>query len=210
MNMKETKHHGSKELSGGTSGAVDNSEFCGRSLPRIVVTCAALQQVLRLVHLVAPTGATVLIQQETGTGKELIAEAIHKSSDRSNGPFVKVNCDAIPAGLLESELFGHERGPYTGAFARSIGRFERANCWPDNVRELQNFIECSVILLTGPVLNGSLSELIHTKLSAPVTLDPADRSLILGVQTSEGLVDMQLAIGISNETVTAASVAATE
>ena len=68
-----------------------------------------------------------MIEGETGTGKELIAEAIHKSSDRSNGPFVKLNCAAIPAGLLESELFGHERGAYTGAVARGIGRFERAN-----------------------------------------------------------------------------------
>lgn len=107
--------------------AVDKSEFYGCSLPRIIGNSAALLRVLRLVRVVAPTGATVLIQGETGTGKELIAEAIHKYSDRSSGPFVKVSCAAIPSGLLESELFGHERGAYTGAFTRSIGRFERAN-----------------------------------------------------------------------------------
>src|ERR1700687_4989290 len=93
----------------------------------IIGNSAALQRVLGLVRVVAPTEATVLIQGETGTGKELIAEAIHKYSDRSSGPFVRVNCSAIPSGLLESELFGHERGAYTGAVARSIGRFERAH-----------------------------------------------------------------------------------
>src|SRR5713101_5724451 len=94
---------------------------------RFVGNSDALRRVLDMVRVVAPTGATVLLNGETGTGKELIAAAIHKYSDRSNGPFVKVNCAAIPAGLLESELFGHERGAYTGAVARGIGRFERAN-----------------------------------------------------------------------------------
>jgi formate hydrogenlyase transcriptional activator len=96
-------------------------------LPHIIGSSAALLRVVGLVRLVAPTDATILINGETGTGKELIAEAIHMCSDRSNGPFVKVNCAAIPAGLLESELFGHERGAYTGAVSRGIGRFERAN-----------------------------------------------------------------------------------
>ena len=107
--------------------AFDSIELCGRGLPRIIGTSAALRSVLGMVRVVAPTDATVLINGETGTGKELIAEAVHKSSHRSSGPFVKVNCAAIPTGLLESELFGHERGAYTGAVARSIGRFERAN-----------------------------------------------------------------------------------
>src|ERR1700692_2089025 len=93
----------------------------GRGFPRIIGKSAALRRVLDMVRVVAPTDATVLINGETGTGKELIAEAIHKSSDRSNGPFVKVNCAAIPAGLLESELFGHERGAYTGAVTRTVG-----------------------------------------------------------------------------------------
>jgi formate hydrogenlyase transcriptional activator len=107
--------------------ALDHSELRGSGLPKIIGKSAALQQVLGLVRLVAPTDATVLIQGETGTGKQLIAEAIHKCSNRSSGLFVKVNCAAIPLGLLESELFGHERGAYTGAFTRSVGRFERAN-----------------------------------------------------------------------------------
>jgi formate hydrogenlyase transcriptional activator len=107
--------------------ALDGNELCGSGLSRIVGSSAALRRVLGMVRVVAPTDATVLINGETGTGKELIAEAIHKCSNRSNGPFVKVNCAAVPAGLLESELFGHERGAYTGAVARSIGRFERAN-----------------------------------------------------------------------------------
>jgi formate hydrogenlyase transcriptional activator len=106
---------------------LDEDEFSCRGLPRIIGDSPALRRVLATVRLVAPTGSTVLISGETGTGKELIAEAIHKGSDRSNCPFVKVNCAAIPAGLLESELFGHERGAFTGAVARNIGRFERAN-----------------------------------------------------------------------------------
>jgi formate hydrogenlyase transcriptional activator len=286
--------------------ALHHRERRDKSLPRIIGNSAALQAVLHMVNIVAPTDATVLIQGETGTGKELIAEAIHKGSERSSGPFVKVNCAAIPAGLLESELFGHERGAYTGAVTRAIGRFERANrgtlfldeigdlplelqpkllrviqerqferlgstatiqadvrvicathrdlgemvserqfradlfyrlsvfpielpplrqrpediaalahhfvrdyadrmrkpvtsiaeefmmglesySWPGNIRELQNFIERSVILADGEVLNGSLPELPCTsELAAPVTLDEASRSHILQILHEAG------------------------
>jgi formate hydrogenlyase transcriptional activator len=96
-------------------------------LPSIIGNSAALGRVLDMVRVVAPTNSTVLINGETGTGKELIAEAIHRCSDRSKGPFVKVNCAAIPTGLLESEFFGHERGAFTGAVARRVGRFELAS-----------------------------------------------------------------------------------
>ena len=93
----------------------------------IVGRSPALARVLRLVESVAATDAAILIRGETGTGKELIAGLIHKLSARQRGPFVKFNCTAIPAGLLDSELFGHERGAFTGAIARRIGRFELAN-----------------------------------------------------------------------------------
>jgi transcriptional regulator with GAF, ATPase, and Fis domain len=109
------------------TAVTENSEVRGSVLSRIVGNSPALGRILSMVRIVAPTDATVLINGETGTGKELIAEAIHQCSQRSKGPFVKVNCAAIPAGLLESELFGHERGAFTGAVARGIGRFERAN-----------------------------------------------------------------------------------
>ncbi|HTB13106.1 MAG TPA: sigma-54 dependent transcriptional regulator [Bryobacteraceae bacterium] len=289
--------------------ALESDELFGGGSPRIIGNSAALRRVLGMVRIVAPTDSTVLINGETGTGKELIAEAIHKWSGRSDGPFVKVNCAAIPAGLFESELFGHERGAYTGAVTRGIGRFERANrgtllldevgdvplelqpkllrvmqdrqferlgggatsrtdvrvicathrnlvemvanrefradlfyrlsvfpiellplrerredirllvhhfamdcaarmnkritsiseefmtalvghSWLGNVRELQNFIERSVILSTDDVLNGSRPEITGTlQLSAPVTLEEAERSHILHtLQQTKGRV----------------------
>jgi formate hydrogenlyase transcriptional activator len=93
----------------------------------IVGKSAALRNVLKQIETVAPTDSTVLIYGETGTGKELIARAIHDRSKRRTGTFVKLNCAAIPTGLLESELFGHERGAFTGAISQRIGRFELAN-----------------------------------------------------------------------------------
>ncbi len=97
------------------------------NLGEIVGESAALKKALHLVERVAATGATVLILGETGTGKELFARAIHDLSVRKDGPFIKVNCGAIPAGLIESELFGHEKGAFTSAIKQRLGRFELAN-----------------------------------------------------------------------------------
>jgi formate hydrogenlyase transcriptional activator len=105
----------------------------------IIGQSASLRDVLRKVEQVAPTEATVLIRGETGTGKELLARAVHDRSRRKDRPLVKVNCGSIPTGLVESELFGHERGAFTGASQRRIGRFELANSgtiFLDEVTEL--------------------------------------------------------------------------
>ena len=106
-----SKHEGLREI--GTNGIIGNSP--------------ALESVLAEVKRVAPTNSTVLILGETGTGKELIARAIHNISSRCGRSFVKLNCSAIPLDLLESEVFGHEKGAFTGAVAQKIGRFEMAN-----------------------------------------------------------------------------------
>ena len=99
-----------------------NDGFAG-----IVGASEALREVLDLVRIIAPTNSTALIEGETGTGKELIARAIHERSSRRDRSFVRLNCAAIPLGLVESELFGHERGAFTGAVARKVGRFEAAD-----------------------------------------------------------------------------------
>jgi transcriptional regulator with GAF, ATPase, and Fis domain len=113
----------------GPTDAYDKSD--GGSRPRkfeqLIGNSPALDAVLEGVKRVAPTSSTVLIQGETGTGKELIARAIHNISPRCGRPFVKLNCAAIPLDLLESELFGHEKGAFTGAIAQKLGRFELAD-----------------------------------------------------------------------------------
>jgi transcriptional regulator with GAF, ATPase, and Fis domain len=98
-----------------------------RRFEQVIGNSPALEAVLEQVERVAPTDSTVLIEGETGTGKELIAHAIHNISTRCGRPFVRLNCAAIPLDLLESELFGHERGAFTGAIAQKIGRFELAD-----------------------------------------------------------------------------------
>src|SRR5436305_9043578 len=98
-----------------------------RGFEQIVGESPALKSVLAKVERVAPTDSTVLVLGETGTGKELIARAIHNMSSRCSRPFVKLNCAAIPSDLLESELFGHEKGAFTGALTQRVGRFEMAH-----------------------------------------------------------------------------------
>jgi len=116
--------------------SAQSSDHSEDSIPRsaaervarpIIGNSWSLRQALKQVEIVAPTDATVLVLGETGTGKELIARAIHDASPRRGRPFIKMNCAAIPSSLLESELFGHERGAFTGAVAQRIGRFELAD-----------------------------------------------------------------------------------
>jgi formate hydrogenlyase transcriptional activator len=118
----EGMHFGGCENSRGNGEGLVSEGFKG-----IVGSSDSLLEVLDLVRVVAPTDSTVLVEGETGTGKELIAQAIHNISARCGRPFVKLNCSAIPFDLLESELFGHEKGAFTGAVGQKIGRFEMAD-----------------------------------------------------------------------------------
>jgi formate hydrogenlyase transcriptional activator len=133
----------------------------------IVGKSAALRSVLQQVNLVAPTDTTVLILGETGTGKELIARAIYERSNRSKRSFVRVNCAAIPASLIASELFGHEKGAFTGALQRRLGRFEAANggtIFLDEIGELP--LETQITLLR--VLQEREIERVGSSQSIPV------------------------------------------
>lgn len=115
-------------------------QMIGRSAP--------MRSVLNLVERVAPTSATVLLQGESGTGKELVAHAIYSSSPRREGPFIRVNCAALPESLMESELFGHEKGAFTGAHARKAGRFELADggtLFLDEIGELSHGVQAKLL-----------------------------------------------------------------
>ena len=118
------------------------------SCQQIVGNSPALQTVMALVQKVAPFDSTALLLGETGTGKELVAQAIHQRSPRCNGPFVKVNCSALPSELIASELFGHERGAFTSAVRQRVGRFEVANggtIFLDEIAELSPEIQVALL-----------------------------------------------------------------
>ncbi len=122
----------------------------------IVGASRALREVLDLVRIVAPTNSTALIEGETGTGKELIARAIHEHSSRRDRSFVRLNCAAIPLGLLESELFGHERGAFTGAVARKVGRFEtadRGTLFLDEIGDIPLELQAKLLRVLQPFRN---------------------------------------------------------
>ena len=122
------RSHGTEKIvSSPTRVYLEDEILTGAMFEEIVGSSEPLLRTLKEVAIVAPTDSTVLITGETGTGKELVARAIHKRSRRANRPFVRVNCAALPASLIASELFGHERGAFTSANERRVGRFELAN-----------------------------------------------------------------------------------
>src|SRR6202007_663935 len=143
---------------------------------QIIGNSASLRRVLKRVEIVAPTDSTVLIYGETGTGKELIARAIHDLSSRRGKAFVKLNCAAIPTGLLESELFGHEKGAFTGAIAQRIGRFEVANggtIFLDEIGEIPLELQTQLLRV--------LQEREFARRGSATTLPPVPRFIAAGV-----------------------------
>ena len=152
----------------------------------IVGNSQALKQVLREIETVAPADSTVLIYGETGTGKELIARAVHNLSPRKSNAFVKLNCAAIPTGLLESELFGHEKGAFTGAITQRVGRFElahRGTVFLDEIGE--------VPLELQPKLLRVLQEREFERLGSTRTLKTDARLIAATNRDLKGMVDDQ-------------------
>jgi formate hydrogenlyase transcriptional activator len=169
-----------------------------RRFEQIIGNSPALESVLEQVERVAPTDSTVLIQGETGTGKELIARAIHNVSSRCGRAFVKLNCAAIPLDLLESELFGHERGAFTGAIAQKVGRFEladRGTLFLDEVGDIPAALQ--------PKLLRVLQEQEFERLGSTVThhvdvrlVAATNRDLAAMVKRSEFRVDLYYRLNV--------------
>jgi formate hydrogenlyase transcriptional activator len=158
-----------------------NQNRNSRRFEQIIGNSTALESVLKNVKLVAPTDSTVLIQGETGTGKELIARAVHNISARFGRPFIKLNCVAIPFELLESELFGHERGAFTGAIAQKIGRFEMADkgtLFLDEVGDIPLALQCKLLRVLQEReferVGGTRTHQVDVRLVAATNRDLAD------------------------------------
>ncbi|MDG5814341.1 sigma 54-interacting transcriptional regulator [Chitinispirillales bacterium ANBcel5] len=127
---------------------IEQSSYKKGGLQRLIGESTTMQEVYNLIELAAASNSTILISGETGTGKELVADAIHSLSDRSSGPLIKVNCSALPETLLESELFGHTKGAFTGAVKDKAGRFELANggtLFLDEIGELSPLIQIKLL-----------------------------------------------------------------
>src|SRR5712671_6052557 len=158
-----------------------NTKGMNDSFEYIVGASSSLIEVLDLVRTVAPTDSTALIEGETGTGKELIARSIHEHSRRRDRRFVKLNCAAIPLGLLESELFGHERGAFTGAVARKVGRFEaadRGTLFLDEIGDIPLELQSKLlrVLQEGEFerLGSTQTQRVNVRLVAAINRDLAD------------------------------------
>ena len=148
---------------------------------RLVGNSAEMREVYRTIEQAAPTGASVLISGESGTGKELVAQTIHRLSPRASGPFVPINCAAIPDTLLESELFGHERGAFTGAIERRIGCFElahRGTLFLDEIAEMTPTTQVKLLRVLQERsfrrLGGRSEQVVDIRVVAATNQDPAD------------------------------------
>lgn len=162
-----------------TENVLLREEYAGRyNFPRIIGESAAIKATAKLVQQVAPRASTVLLLGESGTGKELFARAVHQLSDRAKGPFVALNCAAIPETLIENELFGHERGAYTGADSRRAGKFELSHggtLFLDEIGELPLTVQSKLLraLESGRVtrLGGSLELDVDVRVVAATNRD---------------------------------------
>jgi two-component system, NtrC family, response regulator len=163
-----------------------------KGFPNIIGTSIKMQKVFKIVETVAPTPYTVLISGESGTGKELIAKAIHSRSDRADKPFITINCGAIPETLLESELFGHEKGAFTDAFAQKVGRFELADkgtLFLDEIGELSLALQVKLLRF----LQDRIIERVGGKTVIPLdvrVIAATNRSLAIEVETKRFREDL--------------------
>jgi two-component system, NtrC family, response regulator len=169
-----------------------------KGFPNIIGTSAKMQKVFKIVETVAPTPYTVLISGESGTGKELIAKAIHSRSDRADKPFITINCGAIPETLLESELFGHEKGAFTDAVAQKVGRFELADkgtLFLDEIGELSLALQVKLLRF----LQDRIIERVGGKTVIPLdvrVIAATNRSLAVEVETKRFREDLYYRLSV--------------